>query len=941
MIINVDVVIMKDECPSLFSNRDMIVNGLDISLQGGYLHVGELREPLVLENYFFVYRWTADEIPYSLYTEIELRKIHKGFGHPSVKTTYNLLSKANIEDLPDETMRQLKSIESDCHTCKVNAKSTRRFRLTVGTDDFRFNHHVIVDMMFINSRPVLHMVDESTHYQAASFLKSQSTSEIWKSIQRLWILTYLGPPDYLSVDQGTAYISAEMKANLSASGITLNEAPIENPGSIGLVERYHAPLRCAFAKLRETLEKNIVNDADCLQMAVFATNATMGPEGLCPMLLVFGAMPRPARTTPSPKQLERQRAIEEVKRAVESEQSRRRIAFALRHPISAKARDQSTKLMALPSGSPVLVYRTTTKTWEGPFKFISCENETVVVQLSKGRRIFRTTCVKPYTDPALSQDNDKNEGEEVLIATDDTKETDLGNVARKVQVKKGSVEEQAFKSSRLSELEGLVKDGTFVPIHERDIVGSPRIFGSRFVDELKKVGDGLKKKSRLVAQNYADEHAGYIPTKAPTVQRFSQRIALCIAASLPKMDLYTRDITQAYIQSHTELEREVYIKAPPELGLAPGYVLKVVKPLYGIPESGLHWYLTYLTHHLENLGMTRTKADPCVLVKRKGNTIDGVIMLQVDDSLGFGTPAFLDLEESASKLFRCKPRTGITSKPISFNGIMINKLQNGYRMSQTDKVDRLTIATTQKAFSSQRAAAQYIGVNTRPDICAAVQLIAPGNAPTTPAEFKSLSKSIKFLQETKDQGLTYVNLDLRSARIVLLTDASFANAAGMKSQLGYLILMADDNGNCNLLHYGSNKCQRIARSVMAAEIQALVLGFDFAFLIKDLVDEILGTDMRIEALIDSKTVFNVVAKDGKTAERILQIDILAHRQSYDIGELDRIAWIPGNTNPADSFTKTILSTTSPLFHIMQKNKFTLVPQGWANSHEKTKRGVSM
>lgn len=45
---------------------------------------------------------------------------------------------------------------------------------------------------------------------------------------------------------------------------------------------------------------------------------------------------------------------------------------------------------------------------------------------------------------------------------------------------------------------------------------------------------------------------------------------------------------------------------------------------------------------------------------------------------------------------------------------------------------------------------------------------------------------------------------------------------------------------------------------MAAEIQALVLGFDYAFLVKDLVEEILGRKMRIEAMIDSETVFNVV-----------------------------------------------------------------------------------
>lgn len=94
----------------------------------------------------------------------------------------------------------------------------------------------------------------------------------------------------------------------------------------------------------------------------------------------------------------------------------------------------------------------------------------------------------------------------------------------------------------------------------------------------------------------ADEDATSSDTKAPTAQGLSQRVALSIDAPLPNLIPYTQDITQEYFQSHTDLEREVNIRAPRELGLPPGFVVKVLKPLYGIPESGLHWYLTYLSN---------------------------------------------------------------------------------------------------------------------------------------------------------------------------------------------------------------------------------------------------------------------------------------------------------------------------------------------------------
>lgn len=207
------------------------------------------------------------------------------------------------------------------------------------------------------------------------------------------------------------------------------------------------------------------------------------------------------------------------------------------------------------------------------------------------------------------------------------------------------------------------------------------------------------------------------------------------------------------------------------MGFPDGYVLKLIKPLYGIPESGLHWYLTYLTNHLDVLNMKRSTSDLCLLFKRNGDKLDGLIFFQVDDSLGVGSESFLGKEENASKDFRCKPRTMITKDPISFNGIQITKKAgNIYQIAQPDEITDLVITTDQKVFAGQRASAQYVGVNTRPEICAAVQIIARGNSPTIKKEYKYLNKDITFLQDTGTKGLNYVPLDLASSRIVLLTD---------------------------------------------------------------------------------------------------------------------------------------------------------------------------
>lgn len=226
-----------------------------------------------------------------------------------------------------------------------------------------------------------------------------------------------------------------------------------------------------------------------------------------------------------------------------------------------------------------------------------------------------------------AQEVRKEEVEEVLKMGEDLQE----GQPRKVKFKKRSDEERYFRQAREDELRGVFKDGAFILVKASNITGHPRIFGSRFVDELKWIKHGLRNKSRLVAQNVADEGATFIATKAPTVQRFLERICLSLTASLPTMTAYARDITQAYIQSSSNLERAIYMLPPPELRLSPGDVLKVVKPLYGILESGLHWYLTYLTHHIDTFSIKLARADPCVLYRCREGSLDGRVLLQVDD----------------------------------------------------------------------------------------------------------------------------------------------------------------------------------------------------------------------------------------------------------------------------------------------------------------------
>lgn len=114
----------------------------------------------------------------------------------------------------------------------------RRFNLSIVTDDIRFNHRFIVFTMFLDGRAVIHIVEEGTNALSEAFLKKKMTTEIWKSITRLWIQNYMGRPEFLVVDQGFNYVSKKLEETSEAAQIDFYEAPIETPRSIKTLERY-------------------------------------------------------------------------------------------------------------------------------------------------------------------------------------------------------------------------------------------------------------------------------------------------------------------------------------------------------------------------------------------------------------------------------------------------------------------------------------------------------------------------------------------------------------------------------------------------------------------------------------------------------------------------------------------------------------------------------
>lgn len=82
----------------------------------------------------------------------------------------------------------------------------------------------MIDIMYITSKPVLNVVEESTKFSAARFLSSLSTKEIWEALLRCWVATYTGLPNRILVDQVRSFGKSEPLFYLSNSSNVAIEA---------------------------------------------------------------------------------------------------------------------------------------------------------------------------------------------------------------------------------------------------------------------------------------------------------------------------------------------------------------------------------------------------------------------------------------------------------------------------------------------------------------------------------------------------------------------------------------------------------------------------------------------------------------------------------------------------------------------------------------------
>lgn len=239
-----------------------------------------------------------------------------------------------------------------------------------------------------------------------------------------------------------------------------------------------------------------------------------------------------------------------------------------------------------------------------------------------------------------------------------------------------------MQDAKRKELSGLAERGTFEIVCREGIekgAQRPNIMGGRFVLSIKNFGTGKETyKARFVVQGHTDAEKDLLVHNSTTLQKSSIRSLIAIAA-ISGMRLWTQDISQAYLQSARKLIRDIYIRPSKEFKLNYNQLLKLLKPLYGLSESGDYWHETFFKHVHEDFAMTPTAGDLSFFFKIVRGKLQGMIETHVDDTIGAGTGRFADESRITERQFESKARQ---YDSFTFAGIQVEKTSTGYLMHQ-------------------------------------------------------------------------------------------------------------------------------------------------------------------------------------------------------------------------------------------------------------------
>jgi Reverse transcriptase (RNA-dependent DNA polymerase) len=275
------------------------------------------------------------------------------------------------------------------------------------------------------------------------------------------------------------------------------------------------------------------------------------------------------------------------------------------------------------------------------------------------------------------------------------------------------------------------------------------------------------------------------------LRQSSLRLIMAVAAVFG-FDVWSEDIRQAYLQAAEPLLRDVYIR-PPSMSLGTRELLKLLRPLYGLSESGDYLAETLQDHHLRDLRMNRATGDFAVFFRRIADRLIGLSATYVDDIFRAGNNDIKEESQRTAEMF------DLSSRKVSrfnFTGVEADTTNDRRKLSQHHYIAREKNVDKNASFQQFRSLRAQLAwlVNTRPEIAFLVSRCTQVTEQLYEQHhLKTINNIMEYVKLSPHLCLQYPSLDMDSPRVVVYTDASFSNDEYKTSQIGYIIMLADES----------------------------------------------------------------------------------------------------------------------------------------------------
>lgn len=479
-------------------------------------------------------------------------------------------------------------------------------------------------------------------------------------------------------------------------------------------------------------------------------------------------------------------------------------------------------------------------------------------------------------------------------------------------------DKEEWKTAMRKEMRSLTDNGTW------DLVELPSgrtAIGCRWVYKIKTNSEAPLYKARLVAQGFSQKFGSdYDEVFAPVARHATIKLLLSSAAS-KNMSVTHYDAKSAFLNG--ELQETIYMKQPPGFvkeGMD-DHVCLLKKSIYGLKQSARVWN-QMLHMFFIKLGLRQSEHDPCLYVYMENGKCIFVI-IHVDDIIMAtnGTSLRTHVEAQLERIFDINNLGNVAS----YLGIRIIREDQYFLLDQEKYINSLVsefglnvakpadtpmsdsflkenesnFLLTNSDYRKAIGCLLFVAINTRPDISAAVTILAQRVEKPTQRDWDEVKRVIKFLKATAANKLRLGFTG--DTALIGYADADYAEDRDTrKSNTGFVFLFGGP------ISWACRKQTCVALSSTEAEVIALSEAAKECIWLRDVLRDF-GVNVQGPTIIheDNQSCIKIFENE-KFNLRTKHIDVKAHHiQDIMKKNVIDIVYCPSDNNIADLLTKPL------------------------------------